>query len=130
MPADTGEQTTPSGATSWMASAAILMVFATFMSGLTGLLRDVAIGARFGREGADAFFNASSIPDLLYFLVAGGALGGRPTGRLGNLILNIEMPLPGWNAVIFALHRFELTGRQTWRCCWVLIQAGPIQMRF
>ncbi len=57
-----------------MASAAVLMVFATFMSGLTGLLRDVAIGARFGREGADAFFNASSIPDLLYFLVAGGAL--------------------------------------------------------
>ena len=68
------DEKTPSGATSWMASAAFLMIFATFMSGVTGLLRDIAIGARFGREGADAFFNASSLPDLMYFLVAGGAL--------------------------------------------------------
>lgn len=67
------EEPTP-GATSWMASAAYLMVFATFMSGVTGLLRDVAIGAQFGQTGADTFFNAASVPDLLYFLVAGGAL--------------------------------------------------------
>ncbi len=68
------EETSTGGATSWMASAAFLMIFATFMSGVTGLLRDVAIGARFGRTGADTFFNAASVPDLLYFLVAGGAL--------------------------------------------------------
>ncbi len=68
------EEKTGSGTTSWMASAAFLMIFATFMSGVTGLLRDVAIGNRFGQAGADAFFNAASVPDLPYFLVAGGAL--------------------------------------------------------
>ncbi len=74
MPEDTAQPKTGSGATSWMASAAFLMIFATFMSGATGLLRDVAIGNRFGQAGADAFFQASRVPDLLYFLVAGGAL--------------------------------------------------------
>jgi putative peptidoglycan lipid II flippase len=74
MPEQPVAQKTGSGATSWMASAAFLMVFATFMSGVTGLLRDVAIGARFDLASADAYFNASSVPDLMYFLVAGGAL--------------------------------------------------------
>jgi putative peptidoglycan lipid II flippase len=65
----------PADASSWMASAAILMVFATFMSGLTGLLRDVVIAQQFGRQGPiNAYHMAFSLPDLLYFLVAGGAL--------------------------------------------------------
>ncbi len=64
-----------SGATSWMANAAILMMFATLASAVTGMLRDVAIGHQFGRTVvADAFYNAATIPDFLYFLVAGGAL--------------------------------------------------------
>ncbi len=74
MPPDSEKQT-PTGATSWMASAAILMVFATFMSAVTGLLRDVAIARQFGRVGEiNAYVQAFKIPNLLYFLVAGGAL--------------------------------------------------------
>jgi putative peptidoglycan lipid II flippase len=64
-----------SGATSWMANAAILMIFATFASAVTGMFRDIAIGHVYGRSVvADAFYNAATIPDFLYFLVAGGAL--------------------------------------------------------
>lgn len=64
-----------SGATSWMANAAILMMFATLASAVTGMFRDVAIGHTYGRGVvADAFYNAATIPDFLYFMVAGGAL--------------------------------------------------------
>ncbi len=64
-----------SGATSWMANAAILMMFATLASAITGMFRDIAIGHVYGRSVvADAFYNAATIPDFLYFLVAGGAL--------------------------------------------------------
>ncbi|MFP4249362.1 MAG: murein biosynthesis integral membrane protein MurJ [Armatimonadota bacterium] len=64
-----------SGATSWMANAAILMIFATLASAITGMFRDIAIGHVYGRSVvADAFYNAATIPDFLYFLVAGGAL--------------------------------------------------------
>lgn len=64
-----------SGATSWMANAAILMIFATLASAVTGMFRDIAIGHVYGRTViADAFYNAATIPDFLYFLVAGGAL--------------------------------------------------------
>ncbi len=64
-----------SGATAWMANAAILMMFATLASAITGMFRDIAIGHVYGRTVvADAFYNAATIPDFLYFLVAGGAL--------------------------------------------------------
>ncbi|MGD9497168.1 MAG: lipid II flippase MurJ, partial [Armatimonadota bacterium] len=64
-----------SGATSWVAGAAMLMMFATLGSAITGMLRDIAIGHVYGRTViADAFYNAATIPDFLYFLVAGGAL--------------------------------------------------------
>ena len=58
-----------------MASAAVLMVVATFMSAVSGLLRDVAIARQFGRVGEiNAYVQAFRLPNLLYFLVAGGAL--------------------------------------------------------
>lgn len=70
-----GPEQEASGATSWMANAAILMMFATLMSAVTGLLRESAISYRFGSgHVTDAFYNALTIPDFLYFLVAGGAL--------------------------------------------------------
>lgn len=58
-----------------MANAAILMMFATLASAITGMFRDVAISHVYGTSVvADAFYNAATIPDFLYFLVAGGAL--------------------------------------------------------
>lgn len=66
---DTGG--TPSG----LASAAALMVAVTFGSAVLGLVRTVLFAWRFGQEGPpSAFFQASRIPDLVYFLIAGGAL--------------------------------------------------------
>ncbi len=51
------------------------MVVAIFLSRVLGLVRESAIAARFG-QGAltDAYNAAFLLPDLLYFMVAGGAL--------------------------------------------------------
>ncbi len=58
-----------------LASAALLMVALTFGSAVFGLLRTMLFAWRFGAEGApNAFFQASRVPDLVYFLIAGGAL--------------------------------------------------------
>lgn len=57
-----------------LASAAVLMVVATLGSRIAGLVR-VMVLARFGTEGdMNAYFQAFRIPDLVYFLIAGGAL--------------------------------------------------------
>ncbi|MFO7948336.1 MAG: murein biosynthesis integral membrane protein MurJ [Armatimonadota bacterium] len=57
-----------------LASAAVLMVVATLGSRIAGLVR-VMVLARFGTEGEiNAYYQAFSIPDVVYFLIAGGAL--------------------------------------------------------
>ncbi len=57
-----------------LASAAVLMVAVTLISRVAGLLRSLTIAAVFGVSGpVNAFFAAFAIPDLLYFLMAGGA---------------------------------------------------------
>lgn len=60
---------------SGLASAALLMVLVTFGSAVMGAVRTVLFAWKFGAEGPpNAFFQASRIPDLVYFLIAGGAL--------------------------------------------------------
>ena len=59
-----------------IASAATLVILLFILSRGTGLLREVIIGARFGTAAdLDAYLAAFRIPDLLFQLVAGGALG-------------------------------------------------------
>lgn len=55
--------------------AAGIMVFAVFLSRVLGLVREAVIAAQFG-QGAitDVYKAAFKLPDLLYFMVAGGAL--------------------------------------------------------
>ncbi len=51
------------------------MVVVTFGSAVIGAVRTVLFAWKFGAEGApNAFFQASRIPDLVFFLIAGGAL--------------------------------------------------------
>lgn len=58
-----------------LARAAGVVGFFTFLSRLTGLLRDMVIGYLFGAQGAaDAYFVAFRIPNLLRRLTAEGAL--------------------------------------------------------
>ena len=56
---------------------AATLVMALFMfSRVTGLVREMVIGARFGTSAElDAYLAAFRVPDLLFQLVAGGALG-------------------------------------------------------
>jgi len=59
-----------------LARAAGLMVVAIFVSRVLGLVRERAVAQVFGRtEATDAFFAAFNIPDLMYRLLIGGALG-------------------------------------------------------
>ncbi len=56
-------------------AAAVVMVFFV-LSRVSGLLREMIIGAQFGTSAElDAYLAAFRIPDLLFQLVAGGALG-------------------------------------------------------
>lgn len=55
--------------------ASTIMGLSLFLSRVLGILRDVIMGAQFGRNATtDAYTLAFMIPDLLFFLIAGGAL--------------------------------------------------------
>ena len=59
-----------------IASAATLVILLFILSRGTGLLREMIISARFGTAAdLDAYLAAFRIPDLLFQMVAGGALG-------------------------------------------------------
>lgn len=59
-----------------LARAAGLVSLLFAVSRLLGLLREVVIGARFGTgPELDAYLAAFRLPDLIFYLVAGGALG-------------------------------------------------------
>lgn len=56
--------------------AAVVVSFGFLTSGLLGLVRTAVIAGTFGTSGAlDAFYAAQRIPETLFVLVAGGALG-------------------------------------------------------
>lgn len=58
-----------------LASAAILMIFATMGSRITGMIRTMVYARVFGLTPEySVFVQAFRIPDLVYFLMAGGAL--------------------------------------------------------
>jgi len=59
---------------SWARASAVMMT-AIFASRVLGMLRDTVIAFRFGQnELTDAYRAAFQLPDLLFFMVAGGAL--------------------------------------------------------
>jgi len=59
-----------------IARAATLVIALFFLSRVAGLAREMIIGARFGTGAElDAYLAAFRVPDLLFQLVAGGALG-------------------------------------------------------
>jgi putative peptidoglycan lipid II flippase len=73
MPAVTAAATTSSRQ---ILRAATLVMALFMLSRVTGLVREMVIGARFGTSAElDAYLAAFRVPDLLFQLVAGGALG-------------------------------------------------------
>lgn len=59
-----------------VAKAALIVMIFFVLSRMMGLAREVIIGARFGTSAEyDAYLAAFRVPDLLFQLVAGGALG-------------------------------------------------------
>jgi putative peptidoglycan lipid II flippase len=71
------ENTPPVGLDSGRMLSATLLVMVFFvLSRATGLLREVVLSNRFGTSAAyDAYLAAFRVPDMLFQLVAGGALG-------------------------------------------------------
>ena len=58
-----------------IARAASIVMLAFIASRILGLVREMVIGARFGTSAEyDAYLAAFRLPDLLYTLIAGGAL--------------------------------------------------------
>src|SRR5687768_16915957 len=71
-----GESPRPSAGTR-VAGAAGIMVAAILLSRVLGLVRDMVVSYYFGASAgivADAYKTAFSLPDLFYYLIAGGAL--------------------------------------------------------
>jgi putative peptidoglycan lipid II flippase len=67
---------TVSSSTRQIARAATLVMALFLLSRIAGLAREMIIGARFGTSAdLDAYLAAFRVPDLLFQLVAGGALG-------------------------------------------------------
>ncbi|MFQ6133617.1 MAG: murein biosynthesis integral membrane protein MurJ [Armatimonadota bacterium] len=63
----------PEGAA--IASAAAFMIFAILASAAAGVVREMVYAAKFGAGASmSAFTQAFRVPDLVYFLIAGGAL--------------------------------------------------------
>ena len=59
-----------------IARAAGLVSVLFAVSRLLGLVREMVIGAQFGTSGTlDAYLAAFRLPDMIFYLVAGGALG-------------------------------------------------------
>jgi len=59
-----------------VARAGGIMFLSLFLSRVLGIVRESVINARFGQSSGwlDAYYNSFRIPDLLFFLIAGGAL--------------------------------------------------------
>ena len=58
------------------AQAAVIVMVAFIAANLVGLLRQVVINRAFGTSAVlDAYFAAFRLPDLLFHIIAGGALG-------------------------------------------------------
>ena len=79
-PADDGHdanQTARDNANRGVAGAAFIMMGAILASRVLGLVRESVIAHLFGQgEKTDVYNAAFTIPDLLFFLIAGGALSG------------------------------------------------------
>ena len=69
------ETQTPNSANRQIARAAGTIMLAFALSNIIGLVRQILISRAFGTDQAiDAFYAASTYPDLIFSLVAGGAL--------------------------------------------------------
>ncbi|HYO89697.1 MAG TPA: murein biosynthesis integral membrane protein MurJ [Candidatus Limnocylindrales bacterium] len=111
---------TPNTLNSRQISRAVLIVLLGFLgSGVLGLVRTMLFGVTFGASAElDAYYAAQRLPELLYTLVAGGALGssfipvfarfltkGDEAGawRLASAVLTLAMAAAGVLALVLAL---------------------------
>jgi putative peptidoglycan lipid II flippase len=108
-----------SSSTRQIARAAVLVMGLFLLSRVTGLAREMIIGARFGTSAQlDAYQAAFRVPDLLFQLVAGGALGSafipvfagclarrdlKGGWRLFSAVVNLVLILLTTLAALFAL---------------------------
>jgi len=84
--------------------AATLVMALFFLSRVTGLVREMVIGARFGTSAElDAYLAAFRVPDLLFQLMAGGALGSAFIPVFAGLLTRRELPA-AWRLLSAALN--------------------------
>jgi putative peptidoglycan lipid II flippase len=107
-----------------LAQAAALLVLAFVVSRALGLAREIAIGYQFGtRHELDAYLAAFRLPDLIFQLVAGGALGSafiptftgyltrndsREAWRLASAVFNLLLLILASAAAVAAIFAPQL----------------------
>jgi putative peptidoglycan lipid II flippase len=75
--------------TSRIAGAALIVMVFFVLSRVTGLAREVIIGAQFGTSAdLDAYLAAFRLPDMLFQLAAGGALGSAFIPTFSSYLVN------------------------------------------
>ena len=90
-----------------VAGASIMMV-AALLSRLLGWVRDRAIGHFWGTSAhADAYWAAFMVPDLLYYLLAGGAMGAAVIPVFSGYVRREEEP-ESWRAANTLITLFGL----------------------
>src|SRR5262245_3035331 len=104
-----------------------VVALAFVLSGLLGVVRGIIIGASFGAgEQLDAFYAAFRIPELLFNLVAGGALGSAfipvfarylnnedlpGAWRLASAVMTVISLVGGMLALLAGIFNAEITAR-------------------
>ncbi len=82
-----------------LTSAATIVMFATVLSRITGYLRTVLISSLMGPKGySDEFILAFTLPDLVYDLLAGGAIAAALIPVLSSYLTKNKEKV-GWKAV-------------------------------
>ena len=126
-------QPTPSVAKAALAGTVVVMA-ATLLSRVLGLVRDIVVFQRFGTEGdINAYSAAFRIPDALYLLIIGGALGSALIPVFSRFLGQNE-PAQAWrlaNAIInFSLLALLVAAAFTfvlapWLVDWVIAPKFP-----
>jgi putative peptidoglycan lipid II flippase len=102
-----------------VARATLIIMFATALSALLGLMRQIVISAAFGagRE-LDAFYAAARVPETLFVLVAGGALASAYIPVFTRL--HAQSPRAAWDMASSLFSTVALAGGLLSALCFLL----------